>query len=307
MPRCIAGVGLLTMVCFVLGCTISLRNEPGDEDSRGSETTVGDAPASDITVRHPVAADAPSKRTTSGDPVAGEAGTVDAGTTHDLASAQVSRDDVVTEGADMADNQTGAEGESVEPQSDRQVDLLPDSQSASPTPAEAGSTREPTTATSAATERRRPSRTLSDPSKGDQPDRAPAQPRVFNPDVNVRLDLTFDDIKFDMEKGAPWDRKLLTDQINQLASRKIRIRGYILPGFQERGITQFVLVRDNMECCFGPGAALYDCILVTMKSGKSTDYTVRPVTVDGEFEIEPFEGPDGYPLAIYRMQGEQVD
>ena len=119
-------------------------------------------------------------------------------------------------------------------------------------------------------------------------------------------DLTFDDIKFDIKKDAPFKRSMLTEKIEKLNGNSIKIRGYILPSFQQKGIKQFVLVRDNMECCFGPGAALYDCILVEMAPGKSTSFTVRPVSVEGKFEISEFVGPDGKHLAIYRMEGEAV-
>ncbi|MCA9121618.1 MAG: DUF3299 domain-containing protein [Planctomycetales bacterium] len=119
-------------------------------------------------------------------------------------------------------------------------------------------------------------------------------------------DLTFDDIKFDIKKDAPFKRAMLTDEIEKLAGTPVKIRGYILPSFQQKGIKQFVLVRDNMECCFGPGAALYDCILVEMAAGKSASFTVRPVSVEGEFQISEFIGPDGKHLAIYRMVGEEV-
>jgi hypothetical protein len=119
-------------------------------------------------------------------------------------------------------------------------------------------------------------------------------------------DLTFDDIKFEMKKGDPFKRDLITEAIEKLDGQPIRIRGYILPSFQQKGITQFVLVRDNMECCFGPGAALYDCILVEMDTGKSTVYTIRPVSVEGIFSIKIFEGPDGKPLAIYHLRGQNV-
>ncbi|MBC8351980.1 MAG: DUF3299 domain-containing protein [Planctomycetes bacterium] len=118
--------------------------------------------------------------------------------------------------------------------------------------------------------------------------------------------LTFDDIKFDIKKDAPFKRSMLTDKIEKLAESRVKIRGYILPSFQQKGIKQFVLVRDNMECCFGPGAALYDCILVEMAPGKSASFTVRPVSVEGKFEISEFKGPDGKHLAIYRMVGKEV-
>jgi hypothetical protein len=120
-------------------------------------------------------------------------------------------------------------------------------------------------------------------------------------------DVTFDDIKFDIKKDAPFKREMLTDKIEKLAGSSIKIRGYILPSFQQKGIKQFVLVRDNMQCCFGPGAALYDCILVEMAEGKSASFTVRPVSVEGKFEISEFIGPDGKHLAIYRMVGEEVE
>jgi hypothetical protein len=127
-------------------------------------------------------------------------------------------------------------------------------------------------------------------------DEVPGKPR----------DVTFDDIKFDIEKGAAFKRGMLTKKIEELTGKPIRIRGYILPSFQQEGITQFVLVRDNMECCFGPGAALYDCIVVEMEPGKSASFTVRPVTVEGKFEISEFKGPDGKHLAIFHLTGKHV-
>jgi hypothetical protein len=121
-----------------------------------------------------------------------------------------------------------------------------------------------------------------------------------------RLDITFDDIKFDMQKDEPFDRGMLTDRIEQLHGRDVRIRGYILPSFQQRGITEFVLVRDNLECCFGPGAALFDCIVVHMEPGRDISYTVRPVSVEGTFAIEELKGAGGTHLAIFRMTGHRV-
>ena len=121
-----------------------------------------------------------------------------------------------------------------------------------------------------------------------------------------RQDITFDDIKFEMKKGKPFKREMLTKKIVELDEQPIKIRGYILPSFQQKGITQFVLVRDNMECCFGPGAALYDCILVEMVKGTSASFTVRPVSVTGTFSVSEFKDPDGNHLAIYRIDGEAV-
>lgn len=124
---------------------------------------------------------------------------------------------------------------------------------------------------------------------------------------NRLLDLSFDDIKFEMEKTEPFQRSMLTDKIEGYAGRKIRIRGYMLPSFVKDGITKFVLVRDNMECCFGPGAALYDCVMVELQPGKSTSYSVRPIAVTGVFSISEWRDFDGAIRAIYHLEGQEVE
>ena len=119
-------------------------------------------------------------------------------------------------------------------------------------------------------------------------------------------EITFDTLKFDIEKGAPFKRTMLTPDIEKLEGQRVRIRGYMLPSFQQSGIRQFVLVRDNMECCFGPGAALYDCIIVEMVNDQSCDFSVRPIAVEGIFSIREFKGPDDMHLAIFHLDGERV-
>lgn len=124
-----------------------------------------------------------------------------------------------------------------------------------------------------------------------------------------RFDIAFDHIKFEMDKDAPFDRSLFTDQVEMLFGEPIRIRGYIHPSgafYQE--LNQFVLVRDNQECCFGPGAALYDCIMVKMNPGKTANYTVRPITVEGIFRFSEMKDPfdETKTVAIYELEADSV-
>lgn len=114
-------------------------------------------------------------------------------------------------------------------------------------------------------------------------------------------DITFDTVKFDIEKGGSFKRSMLTSKIEELDGKLIRVRGYMYPSFQQTGLRQFVLVRDNMECCFGPKAALYDCMIVDMVGGATTDFSVVPITVEGTFSIREIKGPDGKHLAIYHV------
>jgi hypothetical protein len=128
------------------------------------------------------------------------------------------------------------------------------------------------------------------------------------PKVDARgiTETTFDDIRFEMVKTAKFEPSMLTPKVKSLFDKRIRIRGYMYPTLRRKGLTQFVLVRDNMECCFGPGAALFDCILVSMEPGKSAEYSIYPIAVEGTFRFKEYPGPDGRPLAIYEMQGEAV-
>lgn len=145
----------------------------------------------------------------------------------------------------------------------------------------------------------------------DSPAVAPAGPATVAPPTpadgtaTIR-DITFDDIKLDMQKGEPFTRDRLTPRVTDLERQRVRIRGYILPSFQQSGLTQFVLVRDNQECCFGPGAALHDCVVVRMQPGRTADFSIRPVAVEGRLRVEELRGPDGRHLAIYALDGERV-
>ena len=119
--------------------------------------------------------------------------------------------------------------------------------------------------------------------------------------------ITFDDIKFDIEKDGDFKRSMLTEKINELDEEDIKVRGYILPTsvFKQNGIKQFVLVRDNMECCFGPGAAIYDCIIVEMKGSASASFTTRPVAVEGKFTVSEYKVGKRL-MAIYHLEGVSV-
>lgn len=120
------------------------------------------------------------------------------------------------------------------------------------------------------------------------------------------LNLTFDDLVFEMTKKQDFKRDMLTSEHNQLNKRRVSLSGYIRPSSKQSGITKFVFVRDNLECCFGPGAALFDCVLVKLEKGQSADYTVRPVTIEGDFYIKEFIGPNGKVWAVYRMKNGRV-
>ena len=150
----------------------------------------------------------------------------------------------------------------------------------------------------------KPEPTASDPQPA--PESATNAPPAPAAGTAAIREITFDDIKLEMQKGEPFTRDRLTPRVTDLERQRVRIRGYILPSFQQSGLTQFVLVRDNQECCFGPGAALHDCVVVRMQPGQTAEFSIRPVAVEGRFRVEELRGPDGRHLAIYALDGERV-
>ena len=137
-----------------------------------------------------------------------------------------------------------------------------------------------------------------------------AEERKARDAARKRCEITFDDLKFDIEKDGAFKKEMITKEIEELNTKTVKLRGFILPTsvFQPSGIKQFVLVRDNQECCFGPGAALYDCVIIEMQAGKTATFSTRVVSVKGRLEIdsESFRYPDGGHYAIYKMTAEEV-
>lgn len=148
------------------------------------------------------------------------------------------------------------------------------------------------------------------PSEPPKSERQVVEERKAKEAAKKRGELTFDDLKFPMEKGEEFKDEMLTKENKELDKKTWKIRGFILPTtlFSQTNIKEFVLVRDNQECCFGPGAALYDCIIVKMAPGKSINYSTRVVAVKGKLEIdtESFQYPDGGHFAVYKMTAEEV-
>ena len=121
--------------------------------------------------------------------------------------------------------------------------------------------------------------------------------------------VTFDDLAFDIERDGDFDLALLTDEIRALEGQPVVLRGFILAAsvYQQNGIKQFVLVRDNQECCFGPGAYIYHNCQVECVPNVSTSFSIRPIAVHGTLRFKPLVGPDGKCLSVYHLTATRVE
>lgn len=132
---------------------------------------------------------------------------------------------------------------------------------------------------------------------------AEAASSVPRPGADGVTDVTFDHLKFNIEKGQKFEWKMLTPGVEWLKGKRVRIRGWMLPQsvLQNTNIKEFVFVRDNQECCFGPGAALYDCMRVEMKPDQLANFMVTPITLEGTLVFDPLEFAD-MTLALFLLQ-----
>lgn len=118
-------------------------------------------------------------------------------------------------------------------------------------------------------------------------------------------DISFDDLKFDIKPAVKFDESLLTEKINSLVGQPIRIRGVMMPSFQQKGIQQFILLM-NQECQFGSTKDPVWCnVRVIMDKGETANFTLRPITVEGRLSLNVLAG-EKYDLSIYLMDGAKV-
>ena len=94
--------------------------------------------------------------------------------------------------------------------------------------------------------------------------------------------------------------------IQQRDGDRVFIKGYVFPGKQTSGIKQFVLCRDNGDCCFGGQPKLTDRVLVTLKGPLSLNFSTRLQRVAGTFRVEPGQGTDGISGVIYHLDADYL-
>ena len=72
-----------------------------------------------------------------------------------------------------------------------------------------------------------------------------------------------------------------------LDRRLVLLKGYMYPGKEQRGISQFLLVRDQGDCCFGGNPKITDRVLVQLADRQGIDFTPRLVKIAGRFAVRP--------------------
>jgi len=152
-----------------------------------------------------------------------------------------------------------------------------------------------------------------EPSAADEEPAVEEDPGYLSDEIEARyewLDFGFltsfeypEMVELDSEESPPE----LPEDILELDGTLIAIEGFMNPlAFDREGVSQFALVNDPLNCCFGATPQPNHWIDVTLKEGERTAfYSLDPVAVYGTLEVgELFE--DGFLVSLFRMRADYV-
>jgi hypothetical protein len=91
-----------------------------------------------------------------------------------------------------------------------------------------------------------------------------------------------------------------------LNGKKVLIKGYVYPGNLKEGITQFLLVRDQGDCCFGGNPKVTDRINVRLTDRTGFNFHSGLFKVAGTFHITPSKAIDADGAVFYHLEGAQL-
>lgn len=104
---------------------------------------------------------------------------------------------------------------------------------------------------------------------------------------------------------------LVPRHVQKLDGQKVFIKGYMRPGSApvRTNIRQFLLVRDNYQCCFGDisNVKYYDQVLVSTVGSVSTDFSSGMFRVGGTLHIHPENVLRGVGYPVYTLEADHLE
>ena len=101
-------------------------------------------------------------------------------------------------------------------------------------------------------------------------------------------------------------RSKVPDEILSYDGKKVAVSGYMVPlSLEEQEVKDFVLVRNQLLCCYGQAPKLNEWIYIALDDAVPVQVDL-PITVAGDMEVgEDLEGEQI--LSLYRMLGHSVE
>ena len=103
----------------------------------------------------------------------------------------------------------------------------------------------------------------------------------------------------------PTGEEQIPAMVKSWNGKKAIITGYMVPVKMDKGlVTEFLLMRSTMECCFGAVPNMNEWVVVKMEKGVQPMMDV-PVAFYGELKVGAmFE--NGYMTGLYELKGEKM-
>ena len=92
----------------------------------------------------------------------------------------------------------------------------------------------------------------------------------------------------------------------ELDGQQVFVKGYVFPGAQREGLTEFVLVPDRGTCCFGGQPKLTDMIYVKLQGDQQVDFSFYQRKLAGTFRVLAGRSADKVGSVIYHLDAEYV-
>ncbi|HVY54858.1 MAG TPA: DUF3299 domain-containing protein [Thermodesulfobacteriota bacterium] len=113
-------------------------------------------------------------------------------------------------------------------------------------------------------------------------------------------------VDFDLLGGFDYERnERIPEVVKELNGKIVKITGFMLPiDFDSGTVKSFMLLNNQMGCCFGVMPRVNEFVYVEMPEGKSTKYmTDVPLAVTGRLEVVKGNLVGG----IYSMTADRVE
>ena len=105
---------------------------------------------------------------------------------------------------------------------------------------------------------------------------------------------------------SPLGDTVIPNEARALDGKRIFIEGFMYPTEHDRGITRFILCRDNGDCCFGGSPPMSERILVELKDPLQTVFTGGLRHVAGTFHVTGALAVDVKKDVLYSLEADYI-
>lgn len=109
-------------------------------------------------------------------------------------------------------------------------------------------------------------------------------------------------------QDSPGERKgeaQIPERVKALNEKKVRVTGFMLPVKMQEGlVTEFLLVKDPMMCCYGVMPKLNEWVVVKMTAKGVPPLMDVPIVFEGRLKVGEIYD-NGYLTGLYLLEAER--